>query len=177
MQEMSMNLFVKLVNDQDTMVAVLIPPHEGFDRIVTTMSGERKAKPHYRMHPIGDYNFNTQQHLSKPPLALTIDQVRALKPENAKIWTTPQSAVKGFQREIDKGHSIVQIRRDGVAKNTDTIYDILYAMQIDDDDWEFLLPNISKQELAKLQSEEKWDEISEEELHRLENIGVKENGQ
>ena len=50
-------------------------------------------------------------------------------------------------------------------------------MQIDDEDWELLMPRLTKQDLAILQSEEKWEEISEEELHKLENLGVKENGQ
>ncbi len=64
--------------------------------------------------------------------------------------------------------------RQRVAKTT---YTVLNAMQIDDEDWELLMPRLTKQDLAKLQSEEKWEEISEEELHKLENLGVKENGQ
>ena len=116
MQAVNMNLFVKFVNDQDTIVVKLIPPFEGFDRIVTTIQGDRRAKAHYRMHLIGDYNFQSKHHISNPPLDLTIDQVRALKPEEAKIWTTPFSAVQGIQREIERGHSILQIRRDGVPK-------------------------------------------------------------
>ncbi len=118
MQAVNMNLFVKFVNDQDTIVVKLIPPFEGFDRVVTTIQGDRRPKPHYRMHPIGDYNFQSKRHISNPPIDLTIDQVRALRPEESKIWTTPFSAVQGFQREIEKGHSILQIRRDGAPKSS-----------------------------------------------------------
>ena len=55
-----------------------------------------------------------------------------------------------------------------------TTYSVLNAQQIDDDDWESLLPNVSKAELKKLQAEESWEDISEEELHKLETLGVKE---
>jgi hypothetical protein len=156
MQSRSGNIFVKFVNDQDTMIVIVLPPHEGFDRVVKTMQGDLKPKPHYRMHIIGDYNFHTNRPLSVPPIALTIDDIRNLKPSDAKIWTTPFNAVQGIQREIEKKRSILQIRRDGVAKSTSTSYNVLNGMQIDDEDWKFLLPKISKEELAKLQSEEKW---------------------
>jgi hypothetical protein len=118
-----------------------------------------------------------EKHLSNPPIDLTIDQIRALKPNEARIWTTPFSAIQGFQREIDKGHSILQIRRDGVPKSTKTTYNVLNAAQIDDEEWDSLLPSLSKEGLIKLQKEESWDDISDEELHRLENLGVKENDQ
>jgi hypothetical protein len=49
------------------------------------------------------------------------------------------------------------------------------AMQIAEEDWEDLLPRISKEELAKLQSEEKWNVISEAELEALKNLGVRED--
>jgi hypothetical protein len=175
MQSRSGNLFVKFVNDQDTMVVKILSPFEGFDRVVKTMQGELKPKPHYRMFVLGDYNFHTNKPLSIPPIALTIDDIRNLTPRDAKIWTTPFNAVQGFQREIDKKHSILQVRRDGVAKSTSTSYNVLNAMQIDDEDWKYLLPKISKEELAQLQSEETWSDISAEELTALENLGVKDD--
>lgn len=97
----------------------------------------------------------------------------AIQPSDARIWTTPFSAIQGFQREIDKGHSILQVRRDGVPNSTKTTYNVLNAMQIDDEEWNSLLPSLSKDDLAKLQKEETWDGISEEELQKLENLGVK----
>jgi hypothetical protein len=177
MQAVNTILFIKLVEDQDIVVVKLIPPFDGFYRLVKTMQGDMKEKLHYRMHVIGDYNFIAQKHLSNPPINLSIDEIRALKPSDARIWTTPFSAIQGFQREIDKGHSILQVRRDGVPKSTKTTYNVLNAMQIDDEEWQSLLPSLSKEDLAKLQKEETWNEISEEELHRLENLGIKENGE
>jgi predicted GNAT family acetyltransferase len=174
MQSRSRGLFVKFVNDQDTMIVKLVPPFEGFDREVKTMQGEIKPRPHYRMHVIGDYNFNEEKSLTNPRLEFTVNDVRNLKDEDAKIWTTPYNAVLGIQREIEKGHSILQIRRDGVAKSTDTSYNVLNAMQIAEEDWQFLLPKLSKEELAKIQSEEKWNEISSAELEALENLGVRD---
>jgi hypothetical protein len=105
---------------------------------------------------------------------LTANDIRNLKDSDARIWTTPFNAVQGIEREIDRKHPILQIRRDGVAKSTNTTYNILNAMQIDDEDWESLLPKVSREVLAKLQAEEKWEDISPEELHKLENLGVKE---
>lgn len=174
MQSRSRGLFVKFVNDQDTAVVKLVPPFEGFDREVKTMQGEIKPRPHYRMHVIGDYNFNDKKSISNPKLELTADDVRNLKDEDARIWTTPVNAVVGIQREIEKGHSILQIRRDGAAKSTNTTYNVLNAMQIAEEDWQALLPKISKEELAKLQSEERWNEISDAALEALENLGVRE---
>ena len=174
MQSRSTNVFIKWVNDQDTIVVKVISPYEGFDREVTTMQGEKKLKPHYRMHVLGDFNFHTGKPLSSPRLELTANDVRNLNDNDARVWTTPFNAVQGIEREIDRRHSILQIRRDGVAKSTNTTYNILNAMQIDDQDWESLLPKITKEELAKLPAEEKWQDISPEELHKLEDLGVKE---
>jgi hypothetical protein len=63
MQARSTNVFVKWVNDQDTIIVKIISPYEGFDREVTTMQGEKKLKPHYRMHVLGDFNFHTNKPL------------------------------------------------------------------------------------------------------------------
>ncbi|MPZ07285.1 MAG: hypothetical protein GEU26_12865 [Nitrososphaeraceae archaeon] len=175
MQSRSRGLFVKFVNDQDVMIVKLVSPFEGFDREVKTMQGDLKPRPHYRMHVIGDFNYNTKHPLSNPRLELSIDDVRSLKDEDAKIWTTPFNAAQGIQREVDRGHSILQIRRDGVAKSTSTAYNVLYAMQIAEEDWQDLLPNLSKEDIAKLQSGEKWNEISEQELEALENLGGRED--
>ena len=158
-------------------IVQILPPFDGFIREVKSMDGSYKEKPHWRLHPIGDFNFETQKPLSNPPLALTEEDVRNLKIEQAKIWTTPYSAAEGIIKEINKEHSFLLIRRNGATKDTTTNYIVLNATQIDDDDWEHLLPNISRKELAKLQSEETYDNISEEERHRLETLGVKEHEQ
>jgi hypothetical protein len=81
---------------------------------------------------------------------LTIDDVRALKDTDALIWTTPITAADGFRRETDKGHSILLVTRNGVAKDTKTTYSVLNATQIDDEDWDYLLPNMSKADISKL---------------------------
>lgn len=103
--------------------------------------------------------------------------MRNLERKDAKIWTTPYSAAQSIIKETDKGHTYLMIQRNGIRDSTTTTYTVLNAMQIDDEDWGYLLPNISKQELTKLQSEEKFDPISDEELHRLETLGVKEDEQ
>jgi hypothetical protein len=79
MQTVNTNLFIKLVNDQDTVVVKLIPPLEGFYRVVTTIQGDKKAKLHYIMHVIGDCNLQSGRNLSNPPINLTIDEVRKLQ--------------------------------------------------------------------------------------------------
>jgi hypothetical protein len=165
---------MKLPNDGDTVVVQVIAPFQGFDRQVMTMQKELKLKPHYRMQTIGDFNAESKLPLSNPKLELTADDVRYLKIEDAKIWTTPYNAAQRILKEIDKGHSFLQIQRDGKPQETTTTYNVLNAQQIDDEDWEYLLPKISKEELAKLQSEEKWEEISEEELQKLETLGVRD---
>lgn len=175
MQSRSTGIFIKFVNDQDTMVVKLVPPFEGFDRKVKDMQGRKRLKQHYRMHVLGDLSFNTGHPLSNSRIELSVDDVRNLKDNDAKILTSPESITKGVQREIEKGHSILQIRRDGDPKDTSTTYSVLYAMQIDDEEWKKLLPRISKEELAELQSEEKFNEISDAELEALENLGVRED--
>jgi|SRR3954470_12151590 len=177
MQAASMNIsFVKLANNGDTIVVKLIPPFNGYMRLVTTLQGDKKLKSHYRMHILGDYNFETGKYLSNPPIELDVNQIRELnqRPNNARIWTVPFSAEQGFLRETDKGHSILQIRRDGIARDTKTTYNVINAAQIDDDDWKYLLPKVTKEEIAELQREETWDGISKDELNKLENMGLKE---
>lgn len=174
MQSRSGGMFVRFVNDQDTMVVKLAPPFEGYYRLVKTMNGDMKEKLHYRMHIIGDYNFYTRHPLSSPPLEMTVERIRTFKDEDAKIWTTPYNAVQGIHREVDREHSILQIRRDGVAKSTNTTYNILNTAQIANEDWNFLLPKISREGIEKLQSEEQWRSLSDEELNTLQNSGVKD---
>lgn len=175
MQSRSGGIFAKFVNHKDSMVVKLVPPFEGFDRLVLTMDGKKKKlKPHYRFHVIGDYNFETKHPLSTPRLELTAKDVRALKDENAKIWTAPYNATVGIQDQVDREHSFLLIQRNGVAKSPNTIYTVLYALQIEDQDWKHILPKIPKEELAKLQSEEQFNEISAAELIALQNLGVKE---
>ena len=161
---------MKFVEDQDCMIVKLAPPFEGYDRIVKTYNKEYKEKPHYRMHILGDHNLIRGKPISNPQIILTYQQVRDLKDDDAKIWTCPFSAVKGFQREIGKGKSILFVRRDGVPKNTNTTYTILAANQMDDDDWEKLLPKLSRDDIAKLQEEEKWENISDEKLQALQSM-------
>jgi hypothetical protein len=170
MQSRSAGRFLKFVNDQDTMVIKIVAPYEGFDREVKDMQGKKRLKPHYRAHILGDWNYETGQPITHPKRELTAKDIRALKIEEAKIWSTPQSAVQGIQREIDKGHSILQVRRDGQAKSTSTTYNVLYALQMDEKDIQNLLPNLTKEDLAKLQAEEKFNEISGEEIEILQNL-------
>ena len=170
-------LYMKLPNDGDTVVVRVVPPFNGFDRPVKTMQQEIKLKSHFRVQIIADFNAESKLPLSNPRLELTANDVRNLKIENARIWTTPNIAAQRILKEIDKGHSFLQIQRDGKPQSTSTTYNVLNAQQIDDEDWEYLFPNMSKADLAKLQSEEKWEDMPEEELHRLETLGVKENDQ
>jgi hypothetical protein len=162
--------FVKFAEDQDCMVVKLVPPFEGYDRVVKTYNGDYKEKPHYRMHILGDCNLIRGKPISNPQIVLTYQQVRELKDDVAKIWTCPFSAVKAIQREISKKRSILFARRDGVPKNTNTTYTILAANQMDDDDWEKLLPKLSRDDIAKLQEEEKWESISDEKLQALQSM-------
>ncbi len=179
MQQRSANVkFIKFRNNKDTLVIKIIAPYEGFDRKVKQMNSEEmKEKPHYRMYKIGDFNFETKKPLSDPPLELTANEIRELKPEDASIWTTPFHAANRIAEEIDKQHTFLMIRRHGKQGSTATTYDVLNAQQIDDNEWGSLLPNVSKSELKKLQTEESWEDISDEELHKLETLGVKENEQ
>ena len=48
---------------------------------------------------------------------------------------------------------------------------MLYALQMDEQDMQNILPKLTKEDLAKLQAEEKFNEISEEEIEALQNIG------
>ena len=171
MQSRSMGRFLKFVNDQDTMVIKIVAQFEGFDREVKDMQGKKRLKPHYRAHILGDWNYDREEPITHPKIELTAIDVRALKIEDAKIWSTPQSVVQGIQREIDKGHSILLIRRDGQAKSTSTTYNVLYALQMDEQDIQNLLPKLTKEDLARLQTEEKFNEISEEEIEALQNLG------
>lgn len=171
MQSRSAGKFLKFVNDQDIMVIKIVAPFEGFDREVKDMQGKKRLKPHYRAQILGDWNYDTGQPIIHPRIELTANDIRALKIEEAKIWSTPQSAVQGIQREIDKGHSILLVRRDGQAKSTSTTYNVLYALQMDEQDMQNILPKLTKEDLAKLQTEEKFNEISDEEIHILQNLG------
>ncbi|MGH9975328.1 MAG: hypothetical protein ACRD8Z_05760 [Nitrososphaeraceae archaeon] len=171
MQSRSAGRFLKFVNDQDTMVIKIVAPFEGFDREVKDMQGKKRLKPHYRAHNLGDWNYDTGQAITRPRIEPTANDVRALKIEDAKIWSTPQSAVQGIQREVDKGHSILQVRRDGQAKSTSTTYNVLNALQMDEQDIHNLLPKLTKEDLTNLQAEEKFNEISDEEIEALQNLG------
>jgi hypothetical protein len=84
------------------------------------------------MYVLGDYNFNKKEPVSNPRLELTIDDVRNLKESDAKIWITPFNAAMAIHQEVEQGHSIFQIRRDGPPKSTSTSYNIMYAMSIYD---------------------------------------------
>ena len=172
-QARASGMFLKMINDQDTIVYKLVPPFEGYDKPVIAMNGETKNKPHYRGHIIGAFNARTKKPLGEP-IAMTADEVRALKDIDAKIWTTPFNAAASIAREVELGHSILQIRRDGIAKSTSTSYNVMYAMSIYDTDWQYLLPKITKEELAKLQSEEQWNEINPVDLEVLQKMGVRE---
>lgn len=174
MQARSMTSFVKWINDTDTQVVKLVPPYEGYDREVRNMTtGKMQPKVHYRMQILGDWNFYAKKPISNPRLELTIDDVRNLKDIDAKIWTTPFNAAQGIQREIELGHSILQIRRDGAARSTNTSYNVMYAMSIYDNDWDCLLPKLSREDVAKLQSEEQWNEINPVDLEILQKMGIK----
>lgn len=176
MQSRSAGRFLKFVDDQDAMVIKIVAPFEGFDREVKDMQGKKRLKPHYRAHILSDWNYDTGQPITHPRIELTANDIRALKIEDTKIWSTPQSAVQGILREIDKGHSILLVRRDGQAKSTTTTYNVLYALQMDEQDMQNLLPKLTKDELAKLQEEEKFDKISEKEIEVFQNFGSdKEN--
>ena len=48
---------------------------------------------------------------------------------------------------------------------------MLYALQMDEQDVQNMLPKPAKEDLAKLQTEEKFNEISEEEKEVLQNLG------
>ncbi|MGH9953925.1 MAG: hypothetical protein ACRD5J_20100, partial [Nitrososphaeraceae archaeon] len=105
MQSRSAGKFLKFPNDQDMMVIKIVAPFQGFDREVKDMQGKKRLKPHYRAHILGDWNYDTGQPITHPRMELTAKDIRALKIEEAKIWSSPQSAVQGILREIDKGHS------------------------------------------------------------------------
>lgn len=171
MQSRSAGKFLKFVNDQDIMVIKIVAPFEGFDRLVKDMQGKNRLKPHYRAHVLGDWNYETEQPITRPKIELTANDIRTLKVEDAKIWSTPQSAVQGIQREIDKGHTILLVRRDGQAKSTSTTYNVLNALQMDEEEMRNILPKLKREDLAKLQAEEKFDDISDKELDALQNLG------
>jgi hypothetical protein len=171
MQSRSAGKFLKFVNDQDTMVIQIVAPFEGFDREIKDMQNKKKIKPHYRAYILGDWNYDKEEPITHPKIELTANDIRELKTGDAKIWSTPQSAVQGIQREIDKGHSILLVRRDGQAKSTSTTYNVLDALRMDEQDIQNLLPKLTKEDLAKLQAEEKFNEISEEEIEALQNLG------
>ena len=120
MQSRSAGIFLKFVNDQDVMAIKMVAPFEGFDRLVKDMQGKKRLRPHYRAHILGDWNYERGEPITHPRIELTANDIRTLKIEEAKIWSTPQSAVQGIQREVDKGHSILLVRRDGQPKSTST---------------------------------------------------------
>jgi hypothetical protein len=171
MQSRSAGIFLKFANDQDVMAIKMAAPFEGFDRLVKDMQGKKRLRPHYRAHILGDWNYERGEPITHPRIELTTNDIRALKIEEAKIWSTPQSAVQGIQREVDKGHSILLVRRDGQPKSTSTTYNVLYALQMDEQDMKNLLPKLTKEDLVQLQTEEKFNEISEEEVRSLQNLG------
>lgn len=171
MQSRSAGIFLKFANDQDVMAIKMVAPFEGFDRLVKDMQGKKRLRPHYRAHILGDWNYERGEPITHPRIELTANDIRTLKIEEAKIWSTPQSAVQGIQREVDKGHSILLVRRDGQPKSTSTTYNVLYALQMDEQDMKNLLPKLTKEDLVQLQTEEKFNEISEEEVRSLQNLG------
>lgn len=171
MQSRSAGIFLKFANDQDVMAIKMAAPFEGFDRLVKDMQGKKRLRPHYRAHILGDWNYERGEPITHPRIELTANDIRTLKIEEAKIWSTSQSAVQGIQREIDKGHSILLVRRDGQAKSTSTTYNVLYALQMDEQDMQNILPKLTKEDLVKLQAEEKFNEISDEEIEALQNLG------
>ena len=171
MQSRSAGIFLKFANDQDVMAIKMVAPFEGFDRLVKDMQGKKRLRPHYRAHILGDWNYERGEPITHPRIELTANDIRTLKIEEAKIWSTPQSAVQGIQREVDKGHSILLVRRDGQPKSTSTTYNVLYALQMDEQDMKNLLPKLTKEDLVQLQTEEKFNEISEEEVRNLQNLG------
>ena len=171
MQSRSMGRFVKFVNDQDMMVIQIVAPFEGFDREVKDMQGKKRLKPHYSVYILGDWNYVTRQPTSHPRIELTANDIRALKIEDAKIWSIPQSAVQGIKREIDKGHSILLVRRDGQAKSTSTTYNVLYVLQMEEQDMQNILPKLTREDVARLQAEERFNDISKEEVRILQNLG------
>ena len=60
--------YMTFKEDQDCMAFRLVPPYEGYDRLTKTYSGEYKEKPHYRMHPLGDYNLIRGKPISNPQI-------------------------------------------------------------------------------------------------------------
>ena len=111
--------FIKFRNHNDTLVAKIESPYEGFDRKVKLMnSDEMKLKPHYRMQKLGDFNFETKKPISDPPLELTANEIRELKPEDASIWTTPINVATQIAEEISKQHTYLMIQRHGKQNGT-----------------------------------------------------------
>ena len=51
------------------------------------------------------------------------------------------------------------------------LYNVLYALQMDEQDMKNLLPKLTKEDFVQLQTEEKFNEISEEEVRSLQNLG------
>ena len=62
--------------------------------------------------------------IKQPQLAPTADDVRSMKIEQAKIWTTPQTAAEGIIKKIDMEKSYVAVQRNGEAKSTTTTYTV-----------------------------------------------------
>jgi hypothetical protein len=139
--------YLKWVNDKESRVLQVIAPYEGFILPVKQIDGTIKAKNHYRVHILATNVPNDGD------INLDINEIKALKDENAKIWTTTRTTADNIDSAIEEGNTLIQVTRKGQFKDQKTTYQITPLAMMNASILKKIAPKLKLEDIEKIESE------------------------
>lgn len=138
-----------LYHDQDAAIVRLMHPITGFrTSVYKNPLGTKKL--HFNIQILGDFNLISQLHISKPPLRLSLQDVK--KEVNIKTIAVEFTLAQGLLNLVDTGYSIGVVIHDGEADTWRDTYSVISALKYGSLDE--IVPLLSKQDIVSLEEEE-----------------------
>lgn len=115
-----------LHHDQDAVVVRLMHPITGF-RTSVHKNPLGTKKLHFNIQILGDLNLISRQHISKPPLRLSLQN--AQKGQNIKTIAVEFTLMQGLLNLVNTGYSIGVVIHTGEADTWRDTYSVIPALK------------------------------------------------